>query len=284
MKFWKGLASLVLIVLLLCTVSIGLFSGLFRFVAANPAYLKTFLPTQSYCDELRARIGENLEHIALLYGLEDNALYEVVTDTDIRVFTEAMIDAFYSAESADSVVLPVYDPSPFREYLAARTALSEQAISDFSEDCAAAVTEDLHAVNLDLVLNLFVSMTHSPVYRFSPILCCSCVLLTVLLLVFLNTMHSRAKNTRRILSWGSLFMGTSIVFVPVMQFLLFDYIGRLNISVSAFRTILSGMLNTVLYGCLVILLVLTVLFLVGLLVSIGLACRRKKPKKTEKYA
>lgn len=284
MKFWKGLGSLVLIVLLLATISIGLFSGLFRFIVANPAYLKTFLPTKSYCDELRAHISEDLEHVALLYGLEDDALYEVVTDADLCAFTVTMIDALYAAETNEAVTLPVYSPEPFRAYLSDKTAWSEQAVTDCSEDCAAAVTEALHAVNFDLVVGIFAAMNSSPLYRLSPLLCICCLLLTVLLLVFLSTMHGKSPNTRRILCWGSLFMGTNIVFVPVMQFLLFDYIGRLNITVSAFRTTLAGMLNTILYGCLIVLLAFLVLSLIGLLVSIGLSCRRKKPKKSEKNA
>ena len=71
-------------------------------------------------------------------------------------------------------------------------------------------------------------------------------------------------------------MGVTLVFVPVMQFLLFDYVGRLNVSISAFRTILSGLLYTALYGWFIVLLALFVLVTLFLLIATIRASRRKR--------
>lgn len=284
MKFWKTIGSFVLVILLICSVALTLFGSLYRFLVCNPSFLKTFLPTKSFCDELREQVGEDLDHVAILYGLEEGSLDTLVTDEEIRSFLHTMVDEFYAADSAQTVTLPAYPSEPFAQYLSEHTAYSEQAISDFATDCSAAVTEDLHAINLDLIVGIFVAMRSIPLYRLSPILTVACFFLSILGILFLSLMHNRSPRAGRVLIFGSLFMGTSVLFVPVWQFLLFDYIGRLNITVSAFRTLLSGILETMLYGCFAVLLLLMLLFTLLLVLSIANAAKGKKRRKSKKNA
>lgn len=284
MKFWKTVGSFVLVLLLICSVALTLFGGLYRFVLCNPSFLKTFLPTKSFCDDLREQVGEDLDHVAILYGLEEGSLDALITDEELRSFLCVMVDAFYAANSAESVALPAYPAEPFAQYLSEHTAYSAQAISDFAADCSAAVTEDLHAINLDLIVGIFAAMRSIPLYRLSPVLVAACFFLTVLGILFLSLMHNRSRRAGRVLIFGSLFMGTSVLFVPIWQFLLFDYVGRLNITASAFKTLLSGILETMLYGCFAVLLALMLLFTLLLMLAIARAAKGKKRRKSKKTA
>ena len=101
----------------------------------------------------------------------------------------------------------------------------------------------------------------------------------VILLIFLRMMYTGpSRRAGSVVIQGGMFMGVTLVFVPVMQFLLFGYVDRLNISVSAFRTILTGYLNTVLYGCFLVLLAMEILTFLFLLIAIARAAHGKKKK------
>ena len=277
MKVLRGIGTAIVLAVLCGALALTLVAGPVRLMALNPAYLKAFMPTRSYCDEMRARISEDLDHVALLYGLEEGELEEVVTDESIRTFTNGMIDALFAAETTTELNLPAYPADGFADYLRERSSYSETAIKDFSEDCAAAVTEDLSAIDSSLLVGMFTDFRDGAFSNASILLFAGGAALTLLMCVLLKLMYmGKSKRAGSVILWGGCFMGVTLVFVPVMQFLLFDYIGRLNVSVSAFRTILTGLLNTVLYGWFLVLLALLLFTVLMLTIAIVRACRRKR--------
>jgi hypothetical protein len=283
MKVLKGIGTALILAVLIASVALTLVSGAVRFMTVNPWYLKTFVPTGSYCADMRERLGDDLDHIALLYGLEEGALSEVVTDDAIKAYTGTMIDALLAEDATAPLALPAFPKEGFADWMHTHTGYSEQGVSDFSEDCAQAVTEDLGAINTTLIIEPFLAFRDHTFTRASLILFIAGLLLVILMLVFLKLMYlGKSKRTGSVLIWGGCFMGVTVVFVPVMQFLLFDYIGRLNISVSAFRTALTGFLNTVLYGWFFILLGLEVLSFILLLVAITRWSGQKRKRKAAK--
>lgn len=285
MKFVKVIGTLFVLMVLCASIALTLVAGGVRFIAMNPTYLKTFMPTKSYCAEMRERLSDDLDHVALLYGLEEGALTEVVTDESIRDYTNAMIDALYAETTQNKLALPDYPTDGFAAYLRTHTASSEQGIRDFSEDCARAVTEDLGAINMELLIKPFVEFRDNAITRSSLILFIAGILLTILMFVFLKLIYmGKSKRTGSVVLWGGCFMGVTLVFVPVMQFLLFGYVERVNITVSAFRTILTGFLNTVLYGWFIALLALELLSFLLLLVAIARAAHKKRSEKSRKNA
>ena len=285
MKVLRGIGTAIVLIVLCGALALALVAGPVRFMALNPAYLKAFMPTRSYCDEMRERVSEDLDYVALLYGLDEGALNEVVTDESIRSFTNDMIDALFAAETKTELNLPAYPSEGFAAYLRERTSYSETAIRDFSEDCAAAVTEDLSAIDSSLLVGAFTSFRDGAFANASILLFAGGAALTLLMCALLKLMYmGKSKRTGSVVLWGGCFMGVTLVFVPVMQFLLFDYIGRLNVSISAFRTILTGLLNTVLYGWFLVLLVLLLFTILMLTLAIVRACRKKRPRKAEKKA
>ena len=285
MKVFKGIGTAIVLTVLCASLALVLVAGPVRFLALNPAYIKTFMPTRSYCEELRARITDDLDHVALLYGLEAGELSEVVTDESIRSFTGAMIDNLFDQNTTTELDLPDYPSEGFAEYLRSHTAYSDKAIRDFSEDCAAAVTEDLSAINATLLIGSFTTFRNGMLAKASPILFGGGVVLTILMAVILKLMYmGKSRRAGAVLLWGGCFMGVSLVFVPVMQFLLFDYVGRLNISLSAFRTILTGFLYTVLYGWFIILAVLFTVFTLLLIIAIVRASRKKRMRNVKNNA
>ena len=285
MKILKGIGTAVVLAVLCAALCLTLVAGPVRFLALNPAYLKTFMPSRSYCDELRARISEDLDHVALLYGLEPGALNDVVTDESIRKFTGDMIDALFDSGTKTELTLPSYPADGFAEYMRAHTAYSDKAIADFSEDCAAAVTEDLSAINATLLVQSFTAFRDGPLAKASLLLCIGGAILTLLMCVILKLMYTgKSRRAGSVLLWGGCFMGVSLVFVPVMQFLLFDYVGRLNISISAFRTILTGLLYTVLYGWFLVLAALFLLVTLFLVIAIVRASRKKRTHRAKNNA
>ncbi|MBQ1821126.1 MAG: hypothetical protein II117_05920 [Clostridia bacterium] len=280
MKVLKGIGTLIVTAVLIAAVALTLAAGLIRFVAMNPSYVKMFMPSKSYCGELRERISEDLDHVALLYGFGDGELSKLVTDKSIRSYTNKMIDALYEQEDTSVLELPAYPTEAFAEYARKHTSYSEQGIQDFAEDCALAVEEDLSSVNVELVTGQFGTLRSSPIVRYSLILFIAGLMLSVLMIAFLKLMYlGESRRAGAVAIWGGCFMGVTVVFVPVMQFLLFGYVGRLNISVSAFRTILTGYLNTILEGWFFILLALEILTFLLLLIAAFRAGRRRKNRK-----
>ncbi len=280
MRLLRGLGTILILIVLCAALVLTLIAGPLRFIALNPAFLKAFVPSQSYCEEMRMRVSDDLDHVAILYGLENGALTDVVTDDSIRAFTDALIDALFAPENTDSLNLPSYPTEGFATYLREHSSYSEKAIADFSEDCAAAVTEDLSAIDATLLVSKFTAFRDSMFVNMLPILFGSGLTLSILMCAIMKLLYAGpSRRAGSVLMWGGCFMGVTLVFVPVMQFLLFDYVGRLNITPSAFRTILSGLLYTALYGWFIVLLALFVLVTLFLLIATIRAARRKKKQK-----
>ncbi|MBR2644883.1 MAG: hypothetical protein IKD54_06290 [Clostridia bacterium] len=277
MRLLRGIGTLIALTVLCAALMLTLVAGPLRFIALNPAYLKTFVPSRDYCEEMRQRISDDLDHVAILYGLENGELTDLVTDDSIRAYTGTLIDALFAPENTDSLHLPSYPAERFAEYLREHSAYSDKAIEDFSEDCAAAVTEDLSAINASLLISKFTTFRDSMFVNMLPILFGAGVALTILMCAIIRLLYvGTSKRAGSVLMWGGCFMGVTLVLVPVTQFLLFDYVGRLNITVSAFRTILSGLLYTVLYGWLIVLLALFLFVALFLTIAILRAARTKK--------
>ena len=280
MKFFRFIGTAIVLTVLCAAIALTLVSGALRFIALNPGYIKTFLPTKSYCEQMRKDLSDDLDHVALLYGLPDGAFSEVVTDEAIISYTNVLIDALYAPDAKSPLDLPAYPADGFRAYLKANTAFSAEGVNDCAEDAAQAVTEDLSAINTPLLIEPFLTLRNHTFSRSSLVLFVAGILLTVVMLIFLKMLYmGKAKRTGAVLRWGGCFMGTTLVFVPVMQFILFGYVERLNITASAFRTILVGYLNTILYGTFLALLALELFTFLLLLVAIVRAGHGKKTKK-----
>ena len=277
MRLLRTLGTALVLIILCASLVLTLVAGPLRFMALNPAFLKTFVSTKSYCEEMRARVSEDLDHVAILYGLESGALNDVVSDESIKTYTSALIDAMFAQETTDSLTLPAYPTDGFAAYLKAHSSYSDKAIEDFSQDCAAAVTEDLSAIDASLLVSNFTRFRDSMFVNLLPILFGAGLALTVLMCAIMKLLYAgTSKRAGSVLMWGGCFMGITLVLVPVSQFLLFDYVGRLNITPSAFRTILTGLLYTSLYGWLIVLLALFVLVTLFLALAIVRAARKKK--------
>lgn len=281
MKISKAIGTVLLCFLLLIGAALALCAGLFRFLVLNPDYYKAFVPSSDYCEEMRTNISANLDHIAIQYGLEEGSLKDVVTDTELTAYTRALIDGLFDSGTTDSLALPVYPKESFSEYLKAHTAYSEQAATDFAEDCAASVTEDLSSVNLDLLVSGFSRLRGSRLALLSPIVCIASSVLVIVLCAMAATLHSDTHSTGAICIFGGLFMGISTVLVPLVVFWLFDYIGRLNLAVSVFRTVLIRIFSCALYGCLSVLFLLLGVSFMMLLLSCISAARGKARKKKQ---
>ena len=280
MKFFRFIGTAIVLIVLCAAIALTLTAGALRFIALNPDYVKMLLPTKNYCEEMRQNLSDDLDHVALLYGLPEGAFSEVVTDDAIISYTNTLIDALYAPDAKAPLDLPAYPADGFRSYLRANTSFSPEGIDDCAEDAAQAVTEDLSAINTSLLIEPFLKLRDHTFSRSSLVLFVAGILLTIVMLIFLKMLYmGKARRTGAVLRWGGCFMGTTLVFVPVMQFILFGYVERLNITASAFRTILTGYLNTILYGWFVVLAVLELLTFLLLLIAIVRAGRKKKKQK-----
>ena len=280
MKFFRFIGTAIVLIVLCAAIALTLTAGALRFIALNPDYVKMLLPTKNYCEEMRQNLSDDLDHVALLYGLPEGAFSEVVTDESIISYTNTLIDALYAPDAKAPLDLPAYPADGFRSYLRANTSFSPEGIDDCAEDAAQAVTEDLSAINTSLLIEPFLKLRDHTFSRSSLVLFVAGILLTIVMLIFLKMLYmGKAKRTGAVLRWGGCFMGTTLVFVPVMQFILFGYVERLNITASAFRTILTGYLNAILYGWFIVLAALELLTFLLLLVAIVRANRKKKKQK-----
>ena len=279
MKLFKFIGTVIILAILCAAIVLTLAAGALRFIALNPDYLKTFLPTKSYCAEMRERLSDDLDHVALLYGLKEGAFSAVVTDESIKDYTNTLIDALYAKDAKAPLELPAYPADGFRSYLTANTSFAPEGIEDCAEDCAQAVTEDLSAINSALLIEPFLKLRNHTFSRASLVLFVAGALLVLVMLIFLGMLYmGKSKRAGAVLRWGGCFMGTTLVFVPVMQFLLFGYVERLNITASAFRTILTGFLHTILNGWFLALAALELLTFLGLLIAIARASHAKAKK------
>lgn len=252
MKLSKAIGTILLCLLLLLGTVLSLGTGLLRFVVMNPALYRAFLARPAFLNELRERLGENLDHIAVLYGLEEGELAAVVTDEQLKAYTAALTDALFDPAETETLTLPDFPKDGFSEYLKSRTAFSEQAIDDLSADCAASVTDDLSAINTELIVSAFSRLKDDRFQKLGPVLLFASLALVGILIAMLAVTHAESPRVGRVAIFGGLFMGAGTVFVPLSEFWLFDYIGRLNLGLSALRTILSGYLSVALYACLAI--------------------------------
>lgn len=277
MKVLKGIATVLILTVLCAALALTLAAGLVRFVALNPSFITTFMPTDSYCAELRSRISDDLDHIALQAGFEEGRLGKLVTNKAIRAYTDEVIDTLYAHKDGTVMKMPVYPTDAFEQFAKDHTDFSEQGRKQFAEDCATAVEEDIAAFGNETLVDLFTSFRNNRIVKWSLVLFIAGLMLSVLMIVFLRLLFlGEARRAGSVIIWGGLFMGVTVVFVPVMQFLLFDYIGRLKISVSAFRTVLTGYLSTILYGWFFVLLALEILTILGSVIAVILACRKRK--------
>lgn len=277
MKVLKGIGTIIVLTVLCAALAMTLFAGLLRFMALNPDYVKSFMVSHAYCEEIRTRLSEDLDHIAEQYGVEEGALPKLVSDRAIRSYTNRLIDALYTQKDLSALTLPAYPRDDFEAYARANTSFSEEGVKDFSEDCAKAVDEKLSAINVPLITEGFQSLRDSTIAKYSLILFIAALILSLLMILFLRLMYlGESRRTGSVMIWGGCFMGTTLAFVPVLQFLLFGYVDRLRIELSVFRTMLTGFLNTILYGWFIVLAGLELLSLVLLIISLILSGRKKK--------
>ncbi len=280
MKLFKFFGTVLILAVLCAAIALTLAAGALHFIALNPDYIKTFLPTKSYCAEIRERLSDDLDHVALLYGLPEGKLAAVVTDDSIRAYTNKLIDALYAKDAQAPLDLPAYPEDAFKAYLRANTSFAAQGIEDCAEDAAQAVTEDFSAINNPFLIGRFLRIRNHTFSRASLVLFVAGILLTIVMLIFLSMLYfGKGKRTGAVLRTGGCFMGVTVVFVPVMQFILFGYVERLNITASAFRTMLAGYLNAILYGWFIALAALELLTFLLLLIAIVRAGHGKKTKK-----
>lgn len=281
MKLSKAFGTLILTALIILGVFLALASSLFSFMVLNPAFLKAFVPSGSYCTEMREQLGKNLDHIALLYGLDEGSLSGIVSDEEINAFTKMSIDRLFGNDPGTQCLS--YPKEPFSDYLRTHTAYSEQAAADFSEDCAESVTKDLLSLNTDIISQAADTVLSSRLVKLSPVLSVASILLVFVLSLMMRTVHSERLSVSSLCTAGGFFCGAAAVFVPLTVFWLFDYIGRLNIAVSPVRTALTGLLGTMLYGCLAASGLIVLISFLILLVSCVFAAKGKAPaKKPEK--
>ena len=277
MKLSKAFGTLILTALIILGVFLALASSLFSFLVLNPAFLKAFVPSGSYCAEMREQLGKNLDHIALLYGLDEGSLSGIVSDEEIRTFTKLSIDRMFGNDSKAQDLS--YPKEPFSDYLRTHTAYSEQAAADFSEDCAESVTNDLLSLNTEIISSAAGAVLSSRLAKLSPVLSIASLLLVFVLSLMMRTVHSERRSVSSLCTAGGFFCGAAAVFVPLTVFWLFDYIGRLNIAVSPVRTALTGLLGTMLYGCLAVSGLTVLISFLILLISCVFAAKGKAPAK-----
>lgn len=275
MKVLRGIGTVVLLFVLCAAVALTLVTGLVRFMAMNPAFVKTFMTTDGYCAEMRSRLSNDLDHVGLLYGFEEGELQKLVRDSSIRAYTNSMIDALYKAEDTDTLTLPPYPTEDFEAFARANTDFDAQGVKEFAEDCAKAVEEDLAAINVDMIVERFTALKNNSLVKWSLILFGAGLMLTAVMIVFLKLLYAGdGKRLGSVMVWGGLYMGVTLTFVPVLLFLVNDYVGKLKVD-GAFRTVMSGYLNTILYGWFFVLLTLEILTVLFSVIAIIRACKRR---------
>ncbi len=275
MKVLRGIGTVILLLVLVAAIALTLVTGLVRFVAMNPAFVKTFMTTDGYCAEMRARLSDDLDHVALLYGFEEGELTKLVKDSAIRSYTNDMIDALYAAEETDTLALPPFPTAEFEAYAREKASFDEQGVRDFAEDCAKAIEEDLAAINIDLIVGRFTALHSSSLVKWSLVLFAAGLLLTIVMIVFLKLLYAgESRRTGSVVVWGGCYMGVTSVFVPVLLLLVKDYVGRLKVA-NACRTVLTGYLNTILYGWFFVLLTLEILVILFSIIAVIRASKRR---------
>ncbi|MDO4543436.1 MAG: hypothetical protein Q4C01_02685 [Clostridia bacterium] len=249
MKAVRTILTAILVPLLVVSTALTLFSGVMRFAVLNPEYYKKHLADEDYCAEMQEHLNDDLGYIAILYGLDEQEVSELVTDEDIRAYTAEYIDAVFARSDPSETFTPAeYPYNAFLNYVLSNTNVSFEAAEDFAYDCAEAVQNDLWAVNQEMILNSVTFLQSSSIVTELTALFTLLLLLTLGLSVIVFCVYIGRIRSGLVALFGSYFCGGSIIFAPLLVFILKGYTERLNIAVSPYRTQLVGILQTILKG------------------------------------
>ncbi len=274
----------ILVILLTATSFVALAAGTLRYTTLNAGWYKLTLPDKSYISQMRSFIEDDLSYVAILYGFSDDALNGVVTDEDIKNYTDDFVDAFFAAATdGGAVEAPEYPPETFTAFALTNTSWGYEAATNFGEDCAEAVKTSLAAVDSELVTSTISGLTNSTLVQ---ILSKLCWLFAGLLLAFILVLFASAGKAKRglLLTSGSVFMGASLLFIPVAVFAAKGYTSAVNLSLSAYRVQLVGILDAALRGGLWIGGAALALSLILLVLAIWRTTAKKKPQKAKNQA
>lgn len=249
MKTFRTFMTIIFVPLLIISSAMTLLSGLLRFAVLNPNYYKRNLADKAYCEEMLEYINEDLNHIEILYGLEDGALEGLIGEEDIKSYTALYIDAVFALDQTGGVLqIPQYPNNAYVNYMLSNSPNSYEAAVDFGEDCSEVIESHLSAVTQPMLLdNVTYLLQNKLVVEFTALFA-MLLGLTVGLSVLLVCCYIGKIKSGLIALSGSLFCGTSLVFAPLWMFNLKGYTERLNIAPSPYRTQLVGILDSFLGG------------------------------------
>ena len=279
MKFIRGLFSFVLILLLTAGTAACLVSAIVKFRLTDSDYLSAALPSDSYCDEMKSHVDDSLSYIALLYGLDEEAVKGLVTKDAVKSYTVQWAKTFLSGAEA-----PSYDSSPFTVWYVSATGYSREAGLEFGEDCSEAVTACLSALTRSALTGSLHGLLSNEALLKTGSLFYMLLAFWMVLAILLPVIWSGegARGLFRLAASG--FCGSALVFLPLLRFTQKGYVAALNLSPSPLSTQLTGILNTLLLGSRNVSLWVFLLFALLLVFAAFLVTnppkRRKKPVKS----
>ncbi|MDO4564365.1 MAG: hypothetical protein Q4C04_01980 [Clostridia bacterium] len=281
MKTVRTILTFILAPLLAAATLLSLFSGIMRFVVLNPDYYKKHLADERYCEEMQEQLNDDLGYIAILYGLPESAMENFLSHDEIKSYTAEYIDAVFAREDATAELTAVpYPNNRFVNYILSNTDNSYEAAVDFGDDCAEAVQSNLWAVNQPLLLNSVTFLKESRIIVELTALFTLLLILTLGLSVLLFCLYIGNIRGGLTAVFGSTFCGSVLILAPLLAFGLKGYAERLNIALSAYRTQLTGIINSILEGGLWIAGLVAGISLVVLVFCAFTKKKRKKKKKT----
>ena len=249
MKGFRTFLTVIIVPVLIVSTALTLVSGLLRFVVLNPSYYKRHLADGQYCAEMQTYLNEDLSHIAILYGLNETALDNFITETDIKDYTARYVDAVFNINETDGKLdVPAYPDNPFINYILSNTSYDYQAATDFAEECVEAVESDLSAISQPMLLGVVATLLKSELVIEFTALFILLLVLSLGLSAVLFFIHIGEIKRGLTALFGSLFCGATLVFVPLWVFELKGYTERLNLAPSAGNTQLTGILDAFLSG------------------------------------
>lgn len=280
MKKFRTFLTVIIVPILIAGVALSLLSGILRFVVLNPNYYKKNLANKSYCEQMQSYINEDLDHIAILYDLEDGAMENFVSTESIKEYTSRYIDAVFDINNTDgTLVVPKYRNNEFVNYILSNTSYNYDAATDFGDDCAEAVESNLASINQDILLDNVALLLESDLVIQFTALFVMLAGLTLGLMALLIFMYMGSLRQGITAVFGSVFCGATLIFVPLWVFELKGYTERLNLAPSAGYVQLTGIINTFIGGGVKI---AGICLLVSLVVLVPLFIFAKKSKKREK--
>lgn len=280
MKKFRTFLTVIIVPILIAGVALSLLSGILRFVVLNPNYYKKNLANKSYCEQMQGYINEDLDHIAILYNLEDGAMENFVSTESIKEYTSRYIDTVFDINNTDgSLVVPKYRNNEFVNYILSNTSYNYDAATDFGDDCAEAVESNLASINQDILLDNVALLLESDLVIQFTALFVMLAGLTLGLMALLIFMYIGSLRQGVIAVFGSVFCGATLIFVPLWVFELKGYTERLNLAPSAGYVQLTGIINTFIGGGVKI---AGICLLVSLVILVPLFIFAKKSKKREK--